>query len=243
MGADYIEQDLQMTSDGALVVLHDDTLERTTRGAGCRGRVIDRTLDEVKGCDAGSWFNERHPARARPEFAHESVPTLDEVFATYAGRARFYIETKNPEDAPGMEEALVALLRRHALLRDADSTGSLVATFSPPAVLLQSFSAESLRALRDLAPGVPRVQLIASRVSGPVLVRQLDAIAEYAHAIGPSWRSVDARVVAAAHERKLAVHPYTVNDEASMRRLMADGVDGLFTDDPALLLRVRGERG
>jgi glycerophosphoryl diester phosphodiesterase len=280
MGADYIEQDLQMTADGELVVLHDDTLDRTTRGAGCRGRVIERTLAEVKRCDAGSWFAERNPARARPEFAGERVPTLHEVFERYAGRARFYIETKNPEEAPGMEEALVALLRRHALLPQAlpssdgrevpsrppeDGRGdvpgtsaarvdafaaattaaghpSLIGTTSPPAVLLQSFGARSLQLLRVLAPGVPRVHLIRSGVARSRLVRRLDAIAGDAHAIGPSYQSIDARVVAAAHEHGLAVHPYTVNDEAAMRRLIDAGVDGMFTDDPALLLRLRAER-
>ena len=243
MGADYIEQDLQMTADGELVVLHDETLDRTTRGAGCSGSVTERTLAEVKRCDAGSWFNERNPARARAEFADERVPTLDEVFDRYSDRARFYIETKNPAEAPGMEEALVALLREHGLLAAAPAPASLIASQAPPLVLLQSFSAESLQTLRALAPGVPRVQLIGSRVSASSIVRQLDAIAAYAHAIGPSYRSVDARVVAAAHERGLAVHPYTVNDETVMRRLIDVAADAMFTDDPALLLRVRAASG
>ena len=238
MGADYIEQDLQMTSDGVLVVLHDDTLDRTTRGGGCGGRVVERTLAEVKRCDAGSWYNERNLARARPEFAQERVPTLAEVFERYAGRARFYIETKNPAEAPGMEEALVAVLREHGLLATIPAPASLIGVAAPPLVLLQSFSVESLRTLRALEPAVPRVQLVSARVSARALVGQLDAMAEYAHAIGPSYRSVDERVVAAAHERGLAVHPYTVNDEALMRRLVADGVDGMFSDDPALLRRV-----
>ena len=63
MGADYIEQDLQMTSDGVLVVLHDQNLDRTTSGPAenCTGLVISKTLEQIKTCDVGSWFNEEYP--------------------------------------------------------------------------------------------------------------------------------------------------------------------------------------
>jgi glycerophosphoryl diester phosphodiesterase len=56
LGADYIEQDLQLTKDGILVVLHDPTLDRTTRGTAenCKGLVIEKTLAQIKTCDAGS---------------------------------------------------------------------------------------------------------------------------------------------------------------------------------------------
>src|SRR5687768_14584053 len=97
LGADYLEQDLQMTKDGVLVVMHDDTMERTTAGA-CRARVIDMTLAEVQRCDVGTWFNTLRPEHARAEFAAERVRTLDEVFERYAAHASFYIETKNPEE-------------------------------------------------------------------------------------------------------------------------------------------------
>src|SRR5690606_21915603 len=112
-----IEQDLQMTADGVLLVLHDATLDRTARGpaAVCTGPVIERTLAEVRECDFGSWFNEARPESANEAFVGLHAPTLDEVFARYGDRVRYYIETKNPEEAPGMEEALLALLRRHGL--------------------------------------------------------------------------------------------------------------------------------
>lgn len=232
MGADYIEQDLQMTRDGVLIVLHDDTLDRTTRGSGCTGRVIERTLDEIRHCSAGAWFNELRPTLADSAFDDERIPTLDEVLRRYAGRARFYIETKNPAEAPGMEDALIALLRAHGLADGVERDGL-------PAVILQSFSAESLRRLAELAPALPRVQLLSADAPGD-LVAQLDGIAAYAHGIGPSRTRVDAALVAAAGALGLFVHPYTVNDEAEMRRLLGLGVDGLFTDRPDALLRVRG---
>ena len=59
LGADYIEQDLQLTKDGVLVALHDPTLNRTARGLSenCAGLVIEKTLAQIKTCDVGTWFN------------------------------------------------------------------------------------------------------------------------------------------------------------------------------------------
>jgi glycerophosphoryl diester phosphodiesterase len=223
LGADYIEQDLQMTRDGVLIVMHDDTLNRTARGVGCTGRVILRTREELRTCSAGRWFG--------PDFENEGIPTLEEVLARYCGRARFYIETKNPDEAPGMEKALVSLLNRHGLLATPDA-GSL------PGVIIQSFSADSLRQIAELAPALPRVQLIA-KIHSTRIIAQLGEITRYAHGIGPSRRSVDTALMAAAHSHNLAVHPYTVNGEAEMRRLLALGVDGMFTDRPDRLIALR----
>lgn len=230
LGADYLEQDLQMTRDGVLVVLHDDTLDRTTGGA-CSGRVIDHTLEQVRACDAGSWFNAHYPERARPEYAAQRIPTLDEVLTRYRDRASFYIETKNPEEAPGMEEALLALLDQHGLREPAAGEWR---------VLIQSFSEQSLRKIHALDPALPLVQLFGARWSTAETVRaRLREVAKYAVGIGPSWRDVDARVVQAARALCLEVHPYTVNDAERMQRLAELGVTGMFTDVPDVLLAQR----
>jgi glycerophosphoryl diester phosphodiesterase len=247
MGADYIEQDLQMTSDGELIVLHDATLDRTARGAGCTGEVILRTLSAVQSCDVGSWFNENDPARARPEFSTQRVPTLARVLERYRGRANFYIETKNPEEAPGMEEKLVAQLKRHGLLAAPTWQATPGDPTSPwralPRAVIQSFSEASLRKVRSLAPGLPLVQLFERGASSADPAATLDRIVEYAAGIGPHWEDADETLIAAAHARGLVVHPYTVNDEAEMHRLMRLGVDGMFTDRPdvlaAAILRAR----
>ena len=228
-GADFLELDLQMTADGHLVVLHDERLARTARGPAedCSGVVSERTLAQLRHCDAGSWFNRRHPERARNEYVGARIPTLREVLERYAPRgARFYIETKHPEQAPGLEEKLLQELRRFDLLVPA-AAGAL------PRVILQSFHAPSLRNLRAMAPELPRVQLIPSRTSTAELRAALPEIAGYAQGIGPHFRQVDAALVRAAHEQGLFVHAYTVDDEASMRRLLEIGVDGLFTNRPA----------
>src|SRR4028119_1977971 len=83
MGADYIEQDLQLTKDGVLVVLHDETLDRTARPTAesapgdCTGLVREKTLAQIKTCDVGSWFNEAYPQYARPEYVGLKIPTLE----------------------------------------------------------------------------------------------------------------------------------------------------------------------
>jgi glycerophosphoryl diester phosphodiesterase len=236
MGADYLEQDLQMTADGELVVLHDDTLERTARGPAedCTGAVQSKTLAQLSNCDVGSWFNDARPGAARPEYAGARVASLREVIERYRGRAGFYIETKQPEQAPGMEEKLVQLLREFDLLDTGDDAAR-------PAVFLQSFSPESLLKLRALAPEARLIQLVSRRHVSE-LPGRLDEIAGYADGIGPHRLGVDGAVVAAAHSAGLLVHPYTVNAPTEMRRLREAGVDGWFSDHTDVARQIADNR-
>jgi glycerophosphoryl diester phosphodiesterase len=231
MGADYIEQDLQLTKDGVLVALHDPTLDRTARGpaGNCTGLVIEKTLAQIRTCDVGAWFNAAFPQYARVEYVGLRIPTLEEVFQRYGHRASYYIETKNPDEAPGMEERLVALLDRYALRGSAARRDQ---------VLIQSFSPASLRKLHALAPELPLVQL-APDLGSAAIRAQLDTVAQYAVGIGPSKASVDRELVDAAHARCLDVHPYTINETAEMERYLALGVDGMFTNFPDRLEAVR----
>ncbi len=228
MNADYLEQDLQMTADGVLMVMHDDTLDRTARGpaSDCTGAVIEKGHAQLERCNAGAWFNEEHPDRARPEFVEQRIPTLESVFERYAGRARFYIETKNPEAAPGMEEELLRLLRAFDLVP---------ASPDDDTVILQSFSPDSLLKLRDLEPSLPRVQLAPWRETSASIRSQLSEVAAYANGLGPHHSDVDQALLDDAHKRGLVVHPYTVDDPEEMRRLIGIGVDGMFTNVPDVL--------
>lgn len=229
-GADYLEQDLQMTADGELVVLHDETLERTVRGPAelCTGTVADRTLEDLRNCDAGRWFNDANPELADESFVGLAIPTMAEVLERYGTSVRYYIEIKDPDSSPGMEEALVDVLDAAGLL---DGGG-------PRQVIIQSFSEAGLQRVRDLAPDLPLVQLV--RATDPALDEtRLIEIATYAMGIGPSAVLVDADRVAAAHEQCLVVHPYTVDDPSAMDSLMGIGVDGLFTNAPDVLVERR----
>ena len=230
-GADWIEQDLQMTRDGALVVLHDDSLDRTARGpaADCRGLVRERTLAALRRCEVGSWFNAEFPQRAQARFVGAVIPTLDSVLVRYAGRARFYIETKSPQAAPGMEDSLLALLGRHGLAGAGVPTGR---------VIIQSFSRASLERLHALDSTLALVLLIEDPIAPDTLDAALSAIRRFAVGIGPKRSVLNARLVARAHAAGLVVHPYTVNDSAAMAFVLRLGVDGMFTDRPGLLRRV-----
>jgi glycerophosphoryl diester phosphodiesterase len=179
-----------------------------------------------------AWFNAAHPDRARAEYVGQRIATLDDVFSRYAARgAGFYIETKAPESAPGMEEALVDALDRYDLREPAVSEWR---------VLIQSFSEASLRRIHELDDRLPLVQLLHGRgMTTSGLEQRLARIGTYAVAIGPSWRRVSARLVEAARRHCLEVHPYTVNDPSIMKRLARDGVSGMFTDIADVLLRLR----
>ncbi|MGH7503050.1 MAG: glycerophosphodiester phosphodiesterase [Longimicrobiales bacterium] len=230
-GADVLELDLQMTADGHLIVMHDDTLDRTARGARCTGRVRRRTLAQIARCNAGRWFNEVYPDRARPEFAKQRIPTLDNVLARYAGHARFYIETKHPDDAPGMEQALVGLLDQYQLLPKNEQDAR---------VIVQSFSTESLRRVRALNANLRLVQLFPKETPSATIRPQLSELANLIHGIGPHFLDVDSVLVATVHAAGLVIHPYTVNEPVDMRRMLAMGVDGMFTDLPDVLASLLG---
>lgn len=228
-GADYIEIDLQMTADGVLVALHDKTLNRTADAPDgvperyCRGLVSKKTLDQIKMCDAGSWFS--------PEYAGEQIPTLEEIFQRYGTSVNYYIETKNPKAAPGMEEELLRLMGEYGLIEPAAENWQ---------VLIQSFSAESLMKIHELEPSLPLIQLYWAGTSKSIQ-RDLDAVSAYAVGIGSYKKDVDTALVEAAHEHCLAVHPYTVNTVEEMQDLIALGVDGIFTNNPDLLDAVLGD--
>lgn len=157
LGADYLELDLQRSRDGVLVVVHDDTLQRTSDVA---ERFPERkdspvsafTLAELKSLDAGSWFNRAWPDRARPAFAGLKILTLDEVMAiaeaSPARRPGLYIETKVPGQFPGIEDDLHRALQQRGWLD------------RPGRVVLQSFDRDSLALLHKAMPQVPKVLLL-----------------------------------------------------------------------------------
>jgi glycerophosphoryl diester phosphodiesterase len=229
-GADYIEIDLQMTADGVLVAMHDDTLDRTaTAPEGvpeeyCTGPVIERTLEQIKMCDVGSWFGS--------EYAGEQIPTLEEIFQRYGTDVNYYIETKNPDQAPGMEEELLRLMDEYGLIKPAEKRWQ---------VLIQSFSADSLQEIHGYNESLPLIQLYSSDETSGSIQLDLDAVSTYAVGIGPSQSDVDAALVKAAHDLCLDVHPYTLIEARDMKALLDLGVDGMFTNNPDRLEELLGK--
>ena len=225
MGADYIEQDLQMTRDGVLIVMHDADLDRTARGPPehCTGPVAEKLYRDLLNCEISSW-------READVGALERIPTLDAVLTRYGKTTRYYIETKQSEQALGMEEALVELLTRHDLVPGSPDDRT---------VLVQSFSSESLKKIHRLRPQLPLIQLIGASQMPTDLDAAMRDVASYAVGVGPTQRLVTPEFMTVAKRYGLLVHPYTVNEESDMTRLIELGVDGMFTNFPDRLMRVR----
>ncbi|WP_434677278.1 glycerophosphodiester phosphodiesterase [Pseudomonas sp. R1-18] len=170
LGADYLEMDVQRTRDGVLIALHDDVLERTTNIAQVfpkrsKDPVSTFTLAELKQLDAGSWFNKAYPDRARDSFAGLQILTLDEVIDIAEGGANkpgLYIETKVPNQFPGIEADLKKVLAKRGWLgqRPAAAAGHVNVAHMPGRVVLQTFEKQSLELLQKEMPSVPKVLLL-----------------------------------------------------------------------------------
>jgi len=227
MGASYIEIDLQMTKDGHLVAMHDETVDRTTNGT---GRVDSYTLKELKQLDAGSKFNATNPQYANSNYVGAEIPTLDEILERYGPNANYYIETKSPDVYPGMEEAVLKTLNNHKMLNEQ--------SLNQGHVLLQSFSPESLSKLHRLNSNVPLIRLL-DKGELPALTQQdFNQIRQYAIGVGPEYTDLTKQNVKNLKRAGLLVHPFTVNNEADMHRLNRYGVDGVFTNYPDLYKQV-----
>ena len=181
----------------SVVLLHDPVVDRVATGPddACTGKLVELTLDQVKRCDLGSWFNEANPDLADPAFADERMPTLPELLDRYGTDVRYLIETKTLL-ADGLEEAVVADLE------DAGFTGRRPGVPTDRGAVLRR---RQRAGVPSPAPDLTAVRLLGA--TDPVDGAALDAIAEYADGIGPARALVDETLVAAAHERCLVVTP------------------------------------
>ena len=222
MGVDVLEMDIHTTADGAMVVMHDDTVDRTTNGSGL---ILSFTLEELKGLDAGyTWSpddGQSFPYRGQGI----TVPTVEEVFAAFPG-VPLNIEIKQEE--PSMVAAFCQLIRDHDL---ADQ------------VLVASFDKETMAEFRQECPEVATSTGTTETVMLYALSRLFleDTYGPAAEAAQvPEYRSglhvLARRFIDAAHNRYLEVHAWTINEEDDMQRMIALGVDGIITDYPDRLL-------
>jgi len=204
-GADALETDLWRTRDGAWVCHHDETLERTTDGAGA---IPELTLAEVRAVHATGSYCTELPAGV---FAGERVPTLDELLALAPADVGLALELKDPRLAiPDVAADLVARLA------DRIAAGT---------VMLLSFAPERLRAARAAAPGA-WIGLIREHDPDPVF--DGDGIGT-----SPEAMAENPRYVADAHARGLWVCPLDPAPEPRLAWYVRDGVDALLTHDPA----------
>ncbi|MGY0023207.1 glycerophosphodiester phosphodiesterase [Streptomyces sp. YJ-C3] len=221
LGFSWVENDVQRTKDGALVVIHDTTLARTTNAEEvfpdrAPWNVADFTAAEIAKLDAGSWKGS--------EFAGARIPTLHQYLKRVThNHQKLLMEIKAPELYPGIEDQILRQLRRDGWLNRWHVKHRLV---------IQSFSADSVRTVHERRPD------ITTGFLGTPAVADLPAYAAFADQINPSHTTISADYVTAVHALKgphgkpLDVSTWTVNDTANARRAAGLGVDGIITNNP-----------
>jgi len=242
-GATAIELDVHASADGELVVCHDETVDRTTDG---KGAIADLTLAELKGLDNAYWFipgADVTPGRPAPDYPYRGrapadpefqIATLREVLEAFPGVVlNLDIKRTAPVVAP-YEAALAALLGQFGRTDDVivasflDTATDAFAALAPgvPTSAGTMATAEFWRAVHD-GTDPPPLRAVAFQVPE----RQGDLVV------------VDEAFVAAAHDRHVAVHVWTVNEAETMGRLVDLGVDGIISDLPTTLAGVLVARG
>jgi len=207
-GAAMLELDVTLSRDRKLVVIHDDTLQRTTNG---RGPVSGLTLAELKQLDAGSWFSAR--------FAGERLPELIEVLDLVDGRALINIEIKphayessHPIDA--IERQVLELLRREK---------------AQDYVILSSFNFSLLKQLAALedAPALALITKHPARRDTVAMCLRLKAFSWH-----PEHLILSPAQVKMMHAAGIKIFPYNMQSPEEFKRVLAMGVDGVIINDP-----------
>jgi glycerophosphoryl diester phosphodiesterase len=243
LGAPAIELDVHATSDRQLVVCHDETVDRTTNGA---GNICDLTLAELRRLDNAYWWapgadvspgldEAAYPFRGRaPDDASFGVATLDEVLDALRGSVVNLDIKRTAPDVEPYEALLGEALRRHGRGDD-----TIVASFSDAAIAAFRESApEFSTSLATLETAEFYRAVHAGEAIAPMRAVALQVPASFGEIT-----VVDEQFVERAHEVGLAVHVWTINDRAEMSRLVALGVDGLISDTPSILCELLASLG
>ncbi len=231
IGVDVLESDVRLTKDDEIVLFHDEDLERTT---GVTGTIRSHTLDELLQIDFGYNFTPDNGLTFPFRDIGLKIVTLREAFDKFPEMI-FNLDIKDTYLAAPMELArLISHMDRKNLVMVGSFHDSQLEHFRElvPDVPTSAHPGEVKRFVLNSKFGLPRIktqdiQYRAFQVpikSGPLTV-------------------VTKKFVRKAHELDLAVHVWTINDESTMTKLLDLGVDGIFTDQPALLRKVLEKRG
>lgn len=208
-GADGIELDVTRCATGEIVVIHDDTVDRTTDG---HGRVAEMPFAALHELDAGRWFGEA--------FRGERIPLLEEVLDLVGGKLRINIEIKgkNWRDE-GVEARVAEMIRQRGLISS---------------IIISSFNPWALQRMRRAAPDVRLGFLYAMPKLGVDFAPFFAPRFWGAEALHPHLALVDDTYVARCQRLGLRLNVWTVNAPEDIQRFAALGVDGIITDHPAL---------
>ena len=215
-GSDMIELDVHLSKDGKIVVIHDETLERTTNG---QGKVADHTLQEIKKLDAGSWFN--------PQFAGERIPALREVLALAQGKVPVNIEIKNPTHGKyaitELSEKALQEVKRAEMLNQV-----IFSSFNPVSLeWIQKKEPRAWVAFLYHRPWNSLPELTAGREFRVLNLRNIH---------------ISKEKIARIREEGMKVNVYTVNTDEELEQFVRWGVDGIITNYPDRLIRILKEK-
>jgi glycerophosphoryl diester phosphodiesterase len=213
VGAEMVELDVQLTRDGHVVIIHDDTVDRTTNG---EGKVGDLTLAQIRSLSAG------YPDRFGSAFASERIPQLVEALELLRGRARALIEIKtesvSSDHEGGIEARTVAEIQRLGMTQE---------------VALISFDRRALLRARECAPEIARGHLFLQAAPAQVVegAREVDC-----SVVMPEKGMLSEELCELAREAGLKVATWVVDDVGELRSLVRLGLYGVGTNLPGLLL-------
>jgi glycerophosphoryl diester phosphodiesterase len=202
MQSQGLEFDIQLSSDGVPVVLHDENLQRTT---GIAGQVANFSWEQLQSLDAGSWMGET--------WAGEKIPSLEQVLTEF-NDLFLNIELKNSVlPYPGLEEKVIELVFRYC---------------NSANVIISSFNHQSVQRVKKLAPILKTGVLYEREPANAVeYVKSLGASAAH-----PDFKLLTRQGIEQYHAAGLQVNTWTVNTNADMERLIQMKVDGIITNHP-----------
>lgn len=226
LGVDVLEMDAHMTSDGHVVLMHDDSVDRTTNGSGL---VSDYALEELKALEVGGNWTQDDGGLYPYEGQGVQVPTVEEVFQRFPDYP-MVIEIK--QETPSMAGPFCALIRKYDMSEK---------------VLVPSFSDQAINEFREACPEVATAAS-SDEVRNFVIANFLLAT----NLLNPAYQAfqvpeesggipvVIPHFVNSARDHNLQVHIWTINEADDMRRFLEMGVDGIMTDRPDILLELLG---
>ena len=215
MGAGGIELDVQASSDGHLVVIHDEAVDRVSNG---KGMIRDKTLMELKSLDFGSWHSQN--------YKNERIPELFEVLELLAsGNVILNIEIKNgPVFYPGIEQKVADAVKSYGMVNR---------------TIISSFNHYSLVKIRKADPEMRTAILYVAGLYEPwVYAKHVGA-----EAINPLFYNIVPEVMKGCIENGIKVNPFTVDGPEHIKSMALAGVDGIITNVPDVAIKTINELG
>ena len=219
-GVDRIEVDVRQSKDGVVYLMHDAMVDRTTDGS---GKIADLTSAEINKLDAGAWFNGK--------FQGEHVPTLEEALKAIDGKAKLVIEIKDGSEVyPGIEKNVVDLVKKYN---------------ATDWVIIHSFRTDILEKIHQLEPKIELHKLFVFKTNIlPVLYDLKLHISTVPHLgytpeVSVYYKFVNPWLIKRVHQLGMKINAWTVDDLETAQRLVSIGIDGIITNSPDIMQKLK----